>query len=290
METREMGIGGADGAKTSATSVTVIKPPKRVTGISIRELFEYRTLLFQLSTRRFKTQFEDQYLGLVWAVARPLLMMVVFVTFKNLSSARVGEEIPYFLYLYTGLIVWFYFTQSVVEISASVKQDIGIIKKVYYPKIISPLSVLFGNFLIFCVSAIPLGIMMVVFGQYPGWHIIMLPLVIAQLALFMLGLGALFAALSLQGRDWEQLLTFALYIGLFISPVIFAPSIVPDPYKPLLFANPMAGTLGAFRASFFGAVHFPWEAWVYSCGFTLLVVLGGVAAFQSAEGRFSETL
>jgi lipopolysaccharide transport system permease protein len=270
--------------------VVVIRPAQAFKGIDLRELWAFRTLLFQLSMRRFKTTFEDQYLGLVWAVARPLIMMFVFVTFKNLSSARVGEEIPYFLFIYSGLILWFYFIEAVVETSGAVRQDISIIKKVYFPRIISPLSAIFGNLMVLSISAVPIVVMMIVFGEYPGWRIVLLPLVMAQVALLILGVGCLFAALSLLGRDWEQFLAFALYVGLFVSPVIYAPSLIPEAYRAIYFANPMAASLMAFRSALFDHASFPWTTWLYSCALTVLVLAIGIYAFQRAERFFSETL
>jgi lipopolysaccharide transport system permease protein len=277
-----------DGATGDRT--VVIRPAERFKGIDFRELWAFRTLLLQLTMRRFKTTFDDQYLGLVWAVARPLLMMLVFVAFKNLSSAQVGEEIPYFLYIYSGLILWFYFVEAVMETSTAVKQDIGIIKKVYFPRIISPLSAIFGNLMTLSISAVPLIIMMIVFQEPPGLHILLLPLVLLQVALLILGAGCLFAALSLLGRDWEQLLGFSLYIGLFVSPVIFAPSLIPEQWHALYFANPMAGTLMAFRSVLFEAASFPWTTWLYSCAITVIVLSVGIYAFQRSERYFSETL
>lgn len=279
----------ADG-QTKIDEVIVIRPAQAFKWIDLRELWAYRALLFQLSMRRFKTTFEGQYLGLLWAVARPLIMMFVFVTFKNLSGAKVGEEIPYFLYIYSGLILWFYFIEAVIETSTAVRQDIGIIKKVYFPRIISPLSAIFGNLMVLSISAVPLIVMMVIFGQFPGWRIALLPLVMAQVALLILGVGCLFAALSLLGRDWEQFLGFALYIGLFVSPVIYAASLIPEAFRAIYFANPMAGSLMAFRSVLFDHASFPWTTWLYSCAVTLVVLTIGVYAFQRAERYFSETL
>lgn len=268
----------------------VIRPPRSVSHISLRELYAYRSLLGGLAWKRFRAEFEDQYLGFLWAVARPLIMMFVFLTFKRLSSAQVGVEIPYPLYVYSGLVIWFYFIESVVETSSSVKTDIGIIKKVYFPIIISPISAIMGNLLVFSISFMPLGIMMMFFGEYPGWRIIILPVVLLQVAVMILGIGCLFAALTLVSRDWERFLTFALYIGLFISPVIYAPSMIPQSLLAFYFANPMAGTLMAFRSSMFAHSHFPWPEWLYSCGFSVAVLAAGVVAFQWVGRTFSERL
>jgi lipopolysaccharide transport system permease protein len=270
--------------------VTVIAPPRSFARFSLREIFDYRDLLQGLALRRFKAQFEGQYLGFFWAVARPLIMMAVFAAFRRLSSAQVGVEIPYFLYVYSGLILWFSFTEAVLDASQAVRSDIGIIKKVYFPTIISPLSAIVANFLVFSVSFAPLAVMMIAYGTAPGLTIMMLPFVLLQLGVLTLGLGCLFAALALSSRDWERFLTFALYVGLFVSPVIFAPSILPESVRAYFYLNPMAGTLQAFRASLFGGLGFPWAAWAYSCAFTLLTAAVGLLAFQHVERNFSERL
>jgi lipopolysaccharide transport system permease protein len=240
--------------------------------------------------RRLKTEFDRQYLAYVWPVFRPLLMVLLFSIFRNISEARIGVSIPYPLYVYSGLILWFMFTEAVLETSASIKQNAGLIKKVYFPKILSPLAAVAANLSIFAITILPLTAMMIWYGAYPGWMVLMLPLVILQVSLLIFGLGCIFAALSVDNNDWERFLGFALYVGLFVSPVIYAPAMIPEDFRIYYSLNPMAGTLMAFRSALFAGFQLTWAPWIYSWVITIVICVVGVAVFQRAERDIADRL
>jgi len=268
----------------------VICPPKAFTHINLRELWAYRTLFDSMVKRRLKAEFNQQYLAYVWPVFRPLLMVVLFSLFRNYSQARTGVDIPYPLYVYAGLILWFLFTEATLQTATSIKQNAGLIQKVYFPRVISPLSAIAANFLIFSITAVPLVGLMVWFGVFPGWHLILLPVVLLQVALLVLGIGCIFAALGLGNNDWDRLLGFVLYVGLFISPVIYAPAMLPEHALPVYSLNPMVGLLMAFRSALFADFPWPGIEWAYSSAFVVVVATTGLFVFQRAEKHIVDRL
>ncbi|SEH30270.1 ABC transporter permease [Magnetospirillum fulvum] len=268
----------------------IIQPPNAFAKIDLVELWAYRSLLKSMVRRRLKAEFDQQYLAYVWAVFRPLLMVLLFSLFRNLSEARMGVDIPYPLYVYGGLILWFFFTEAVQQTATSVKHNAGLIQKVYFPRIISPLSAIIANSASFAITVVPLVLMMVWYGSYPDWRIILLPAVLLQIAVLIFGLGCIFAALGLSGNDWDRFLGFSLYVGLYVSPVIYSPSMLPTNALPYYSVNPLVGTLMAFRASLFHGSPWPQWEWAYSCAFSLIVAVVGLVMFQRAEKHIVDRL
>lgn len=269
---------------------TIIRPPKAYGFVSVGELWAYRRLLRSMVRRELKSEFNQQYLAYVWPVFRPILMVVLFGLFRHYSDARTGVEISYLLYVYSGLIIWFKFTEGVQDAAASVKKNAGLIKKVYFPKLLSPLTAILANLVTFSISAVPLIVMMIIFDTYPGWNVLLLPIVIAQLALLILGVGCVFAAVGLANADWDRFLGHLLYMGLFVSPVIYAPAMIPENAQFYYSLNPMVGLLLAFRSALFEEFPLPLYPWIYSLAFSAVVAVVGVVIFQMKEKHMVDRL
>jgi lipopolysaccharide transport system permease protein len=279
-----------DIAQSAALRETVIRPAKGFAQIDLRELWSYRALLASLTRRRLKSEFDQQYLAYVWAVARPLLMILLFSYFRHISSAKTGVDIPYPLYLYSGLILWFFFVETVNDTSTSVKANAALIQKVYFPRILTPLAAILSNLVMLSIAAVPLVLLMAGFGVWPGWNLLLLPLVLLQVALLIMGVGCIFAALGVGTADWDRFLSFALYIGLFVSPIIYSPAMLPEKAQLIYSLNPMSGTLLAFRSALFDGFPWPVGEWYYSLGFSVLIATVGVVVFQRAERNMSDRL
>ena len=134
----------------------IIRPPGAFAHLDLPELWRYRGTLWRKVKQRVRIEYDDMWLGLFWAVARPLIMVFVFWAFRGLSQARIGVQIPYVLYVYSGLVAWFYFTEVATAVAMSLVRDAGLIQKVYFPRLISPLSYLFGETYNLALAAIPL--------------------------------------------------------------------------------------------------------------------------------------
>lgn len=254
------------------------------------ELWRYRGVLWRKVGQRIRLQYDDMWLGFFWAVARPLIMMVVFWAFRGLSEARTGVTIPYPLYVYSGLVFWFFFMTSTRSVAASLSRDASLIQKVYYPRIISPISYLLAECYGLLLAAFPLLVMMWAWDEWPGWRLLLFPVVMGQFLLLDLGLGLIFSALSTLSRDWERFLQFALYTGLWVSPVIYSLDMIPIEYQRLYLANPMAGSLLGLRSTLFDQFAFPWFAWLYAVACTLGLLLVGLRAFGWCQRTVADRL
>jgi lipopolysaccharide transport system permease protein len=273
-------------SQTPSQVETIIRPPRRFAQIDLAELWAYRNLFRNLITRRLKTQFQEQALPWLWVVARPLIMLLVFVVFRHISNARTGVNIPYPLYLYSGLILWFYFLDAVSETALSIRQEVGLMSKVYFPRILAPLAAIAASTVRFAINILPLAALMFIFGEFPGWRLLLLPVVMIQLWLLIFGLGSLFAGLGVSSADWERFLGFSLYIGLFISPVMYAPSLLPHEAQIAYGANPMVGALMGFRSALFDGAAWPTGHFIYAAAFSVAIAIIGLLFFQWTEKHF----
>lgn len=268
----------------------VIRPAGDLVRLDWAEYYRYRHLLVALIWREIRLQFDQMYLGVIWACMRPLLYVTIFVVFRNLSNANTYVTIPYVLYVYSGLILWYYVVETSMETANCVRRDAHLITKVYYPRLLTPLVSVIARLVGLGLALAPMIVMMIWYRVVPDWRIVLLPFVILQCIALVMGIGALLAAMTLTSRDWERLLSSIFYVGLFVSPVIYAPEMIPLSAQDVYFVNPMAGTLLAFRGCFFAGYEIPWGRWLYSVAFSAAIFLLGVRAYRRAETRFADQL
>ncbi|HLP58525.1 MAG TPA: ABC transporter permease [Candidatus Deferrimicrobium sp.] len=268
----------------------IIKPPKGLPELNFREYYKFRHLMWNMIKKNVRLQFEDKVLGFVWAFARPLTMLLVFSLLRRLSRAQLYNTIPYSVYLYAGVIFWFYFVESVTAAQRSISSDAGIIKRIYYPRLITPIVPVVARMYGLMLSFIPLVILMFVDHVPPGWRLLLLPIVLLQGIVLSLGIGTMFAALSLKKKDYETFLNLLLYVGLFISPVIYSPEMISKGALLFYYMNPVAGMLLAFRSCWFADFPFPLWQFLYSCAASIFYLLVGTTMFRRAEMYFSDKL
>ena len=269
---------------------TIIKPPSKLAHLDLKALYRYRHLMWSMVRKRVRLDFDDMYLGFFWAIARPLAMLAIFVFVRNRSGANMHVSISYPLYLYSGLILWFHFRETVRQAARSFAKDAGLMKKVYYPRLISPIVPVVARLNTLAIAMVPLILLMFWHRNYPNWRIILLPLVLLQCMFLVLGIGIIVACLSLTKKDVERALNLCLYLGLFVSPVIFAPDMIPSKGRIFYFLNPMAGTLLAFRSSLFHDFPFPLWQFTYSVFISLLLFLISILVFQRTEIYIADKL
>ena len=275
---------------SAPTALTVIRPPDRSGALDLQELLAYRDVVLGRVGNNLKVQYGEAHLGYAWVVAQPLLVVAVFAWLRGASAARTNVTMPYTLWVLSGLLLWYYFVDATTAVAGSARRDASLLKKVYFPRLLSPAVPLLEHLFALGVGFLPLALMMSWYGVRPGWRLALLPLVMLQVMGLVLGLGCLWASWTLGGADVEKVLRHAFYLGLFVSPVLYAPggSWLRD--SAWLFANPMSGSLIAFRACLFRDVPFPAVPWAWSCAFTLAVLWIGVRAFRRAEADFLDTL
>lgn len=272
----------------SKSDTIVIRPVSA--SLSMRELVRYRALLWSMITKSVKLEFSHLNLGIVWVVARPLAMLFIFSFIKVRSGANMHVELEYSLYFYSGIILWFYFRDATMETAKSVMKDAGLMKRIYYPRLITPMVPGCAKLYSLLVSFVPLLIMMAWYGVYPGWRILLLPAVILQCTILVLGVGLIFSCLILVKSDFEKFLNLCLYLGLFVSPVLFSPDMIPQSARIIYFANPMAGTLLAFRSCLFNDFLFPFWLFIYSIFISIITVIVGIKVYRRAEIYFADKI
>lgn len=268
----------------------IISPVSKLGHFNISEILRYRHLLWTMIWKDIRIDYDEMILGVLWAIALPLSMLAIFTLFRNYSGANMYVNISYPLYLYSGLILWFHFREATMNTARSVARDAGIIKKIYYPRIITPIVPAISRLYTLGIATIPLIFMMFWYGFFPGWRIILLPFVLIQCTVLIMGIGMIFACLSIIKDDFNRFLTICLYLGLFVSPVIFAPEMIPEKGRFVYFLNPMAGTLLAFRSCLFQKFPFPFWQFIYSLFLSLILIVIGVVMYKKTEIYLADKL
>lgn len=268
----------------------VIEPPRGFQPLEALAAFRRMDLLAGMAKRQIAAEYGGMYLGLAWVAMRPLVMTAVFVFLKNVSALQIGLDMPYAPYLYTGFILWFFFTESVMDGAAALRRDAGLIKKVHYPHLLSVLAPIAVNAYGLAIAIVPVAAMLLYYGIVPPAMLLLLPLVLLVVFLLIMGLALVFAVVFVISPDIERVVQLVLYIGLFLSPVIYFPSMFDGVAEIVYMANPMAGPLLAFRAVLFGMIEFPWIAFGYSAVLAVVTCLVGLVLFQRLEREVLDRL
>lgn len=271
------------------TPLLVLRPGPRDMRALVSELFRARYMFVNLVRTAALVPYADMAFGVIWTLCRPLLFLAVIVFIKVRSGAAMGEEIPYALYLLTGLIAWWYFVDATRHSSRAVFTYRALITKVYLPRLIIPAVAPAARAFDLAVQSVLLVPFMIYFQRYPGVNILLLPLVLLHFAILSLALGYIFTSMAVFMRDVEQILDYVLYIAMFLSPVIYSMRIVPDEYRYVYAAlNPVAGPLDALRCVLFAGVPVDAVAWSISAVTTALLLVLGVVMFRRIEDVLAE--
>jgi len=274
---------------TSAQQLTIIEPPRGWRPLDWRELWEYRELLWVLTTRDVKVRYKQTVLGGAWAIIRPVLTMVIFTVIFGKFARMPSDGYPYPIFLYAALLPWTFFSGA---ISASAHSLVGagaLVSKVYFPRLIIPLSSMGSALADLIVSTGVLLLMMLWYGV--GWSprlLAALPL-LAGMMILALGIGTLLSAITVTYRDFTHITPFMVQIWLYATPVVFPLSVVPERWRWLIYLNPMTGFVEGFRSAFLDK---PFALVPLAVSFVIAVVLlaFGVAYFERVERRFADII
>jgi len=267
-----------------------IKPKKGLQLIDFRELKHYRDLLYFLVARDIKVKYKQTVLGGLWAVIQPFFMMVVFTLFFGKLAKIPSDGIPYPIFNYTAMIAWTYFTQAVSQSGNSIVGSGSLITKVYFPRIIIPLTPTIAGLLDFSIAFIVLLGMMFYFHIYPTIMVLMLPVLILLMMLSASGIGMLLAALNAKYRDIRYTIPFLMQFWMFATPIVYPASLVPEKYRMIYALNPMTGVIEGFRSALLGTVAFPTEMVFLSLIISLAIFLSGLTYFKQAERHFADVI
>ncbi len=272
--------------------VTVIEPSRGLSFIDLQAFWHYRELLYFLVWRDIKVRYKQTALGVIWVILQPLASMAIFtILFGVLLDAPSGE-VPYPLFAFAGLLPWNYFSFALTRSSTSVVTNANLVTKIYFPRVMIPLSAVISGLVDFVVSLLVFVVMMVLFAITPTWAILLLPLFLLLAMLTSLGFGLWLSALNVRYRDINHLAPFIVQIWMYLTPVVYATTLIPERFRFLLSLNPMTGVIEGFRWALFGpgvtdTVLAP--AFVaLSVGIALVVFFTGLVFFRTTEKTFAD--
>jgi len=269
----------------------VVTPPKKIEFPIIKEVFEYKDLLYFVVLRDIKTRFQQTFIGVLWIIFQPLIQMLLFYVVLGVLVKVPTGDIPYPVFFLTGYIVWQVFNQIVNGSAYSLVGNIGIITKTYFPKLILPLSITIGTIIDFAISFILLFIFLYGNNFAISSRYYLLPLLLLLTLIFSLGVGLLFSALMVIFRDIKNLLGFIMQIWMFLTPIMYPITIIPEQYRFLIFVNPMTGLVDAFRWVFLGTEPLPSLMHLTISLITAFILLiSGLYAFRTMEIRVADVL
>ncbi len=282
--------------RVAATPVLVIEPRRGLASLQLRELWEYRELLYFLIWRDIKVRYKQTVLGVAWAILQPLATAVVFTIFFGRIARIPSDGLPYSLFAYSGLLVWTFFAQGVAGSSVSLIGSANLITKVYFPRLVVPISSVLAGLVDLAVAFPLLVVMVAFFGVRPGLAVVLLPLIVLLAFVAALGVGLWLSAICVEYRDVRHVIPFLVQLWLFITPVIYpASKVTPVLVRAglpawLLGLNPMAGVVEGFRAALFGTGTQLGPLILTSVVSALALFATGLFYFRSVERSFADVV
>ena len=279
----------ASGAEASVPRV-VIEPTKGIARLNLVELWQYRELLFFLTLRDIKVRYKQTALGVTWALLQPLGMMVVFSIFFGKLANMPSEGIAYPIFVFCGLLPWQLFSRSLTEAANSVVMDQRLITRVYFPRLIVPMTSVLAALVDFVIAFVIFVGMMVYYGVLPTTAIWALPLFMILMLMTGLGMGLWLAALNVEFRDVRYVLPFMAQMWLFVTPVVYPSSLLSDKWQIVYGLNPMAGVVEGFRWALLGVGPGPGPLIAVSAGISILLFVTGIIFFRQREKTFADVV
>ena len=271
------------------TPLVTIEPSKSWSALDLRELWDYRELLYFLIWRDVKVRYKQTVLGAAWAVLQPLFMMALFsLLFGRVAGIDTGD-VPYPLFAFVGLVPWTFFANAVTTSSNSLVSSTHLISKVYFPRLLVPAGAVAACLFDFALSFLALLGMLAFYRVRPTANLLLLPPLVALMAGFALGVGMWLSSLNVKYRDVRFVLPFLIQLWLFASSVILPSSAVPGSLRWLLYLNPMSGVVEGFRSSLLG-LPFDWRAIGFAAAATVLVLVYAAYSFRRTERSFADII
>jgi len=267
-----------------------IKPKKGWQLVDFQELIHYRDLFYFLVIRDIKVRYRQTVLGGLWAIIQPFFMMVVFTLFFGNLAKVPSDGIPYPIFSYSALVAWTYFSNAISNSSNSVVASGGLISKVYFPRLIAPLTPVVAFLLDFVISFTILIAMMLYYRIYPTIMTLFLPLLVILMMLTASGVGMVLASLNAKYRDVRHTISFLVQFWMFASPVVYPVSMIPEKYRLIYAINPMAGVIEGFRSALLGTVAFPTRMLLISTLVSIILFVIGALYFRRTERHFADVI
>ncbi len=269
----------------------IIKPVKGWVALNLRDLWIYRELVYFLTWRDLKVRYKQSVLGVLWAIIKPFMTMIVFTIFFGNLAKLPSDGVAYPVWSYTGLLPWEFFAAALSVSARSMLSSGSMVSKIYFPRIIVPLSSVFANLVDFLIAFVILIGMMFYYHITPTINMLWLPLFILLAVITALGVGLWFSALLVMYRDVNYLLPFITQLWMFISPVVYASSTVPEKWRFLYALNPMAGVVEGFRWAMLGIEQSISPMMIaLSAVIALALFISGLFFFRRMERVFADMI
>jgi lipopolysaccharide transport system permease protein len=271
-----------------------ISPKSHLLQLNLRDVWRYRDLLLLMVRRDFVAFYKQTILGPLWFFIQPLLTTLMYLLIFGRIAKLSTDGVPGIVFYLSGVTCWAYFSDSLTKTSDTFIANASIFGKVYFPRLVIPLSIVLSNLIRF---GIQLSLFLIVWVWYlffsdahlqPNAALLLLPLLIVLLVLLSLGLGIIFSSLTTKYRDLRFLLSFGIQLAMFATPVVYPLSMAPAKYKWLLVINPMTGIIETFRYAFLGSGQLHWGYLGYSAAATTLILLLGIVIFNRVEKSFMD--
>jgi len=269
--------------------VTRITASKGWQVLDLRELWAYRGLVIVLTLRDIKVRYRQTVLGAAWAIIQPLTIMLIFSVIFGKLAKIPSEGFPYPVFVYAALLPWTFFANALTASGGSLVSSSNLVSKVYFPRLIIPISAVGGGLVDLLISSGVLLLLMVYFDISWTINLMMAPFLILGVVFTAFGVGTILSALTVSYRDFRFIVPFLIQIWMFLTPVVYGVSFIPEKWRWLLLLNPMTGYIDGFRAAFLGR-PFAWDSLFISLILSMLVVLLGVGYFGKVERRFSDVI
>jgi lipopolysaccharide transport system permease protein len=279
----------SDFRSPSEGQLILIKPTKGWRSLDLTELWAFRELFWVLTARDVKVRYKQTVLGFAWAIIQPVMLMVVFSIFFGRLAKMPSDGYPYPIFVFAGLLPWTFFANAVSSSGSSLIGSAQLVSKVYFPRLIIPMASVGGGLIDFAIAAGVLLLLMIYYGFGLTINLLMLPLLVAVLILVAVGIGTLLSALTVAYRDFRYVIPFMVQLWLFVTPVVYPTSIVPQDWRWLLNLNPMVGIIEGFRSAFLGG-SFDFVALASSLVVAAVMFTIGVAYFEKVERRLADII
>jgi lipopolysaccharide transport system permease protein len=273
------------------TPLVTLRPSKGWVSLRLGELWRYRELLYFLTWRDIKVRYKQTVIGAAWAIIQPFTTMVVFSLFFGQLAGIPSDDLPYPIFSYAALVPWTFFAASLTNTSNSLVGNANLIKKIYFPRLVIPLSAVLSNVVDFCLAFGVLLLMMLAYGILPTINIVFLPFFLLLALVKALGVGLWLSAMNVQFRDVRYVVPFLVQVWMFITPIAYPSSLIQNEALRALYGiNPMAGVVEGFRWALLGTQTAPSGILALSTLVSILLLVSGLFYFRRMEKTFADVI
>lgn len=276
--------------KDSASQVTLIHPSHGWINLGLRDLWQYRELLYFFTWRDVKVRYKQTVIGAAWAIVQPFFTMVVFSLFFGRLAEIPSDGIPYPVFSFAALVPWQFFANALTQASNSLVENANLVRKVYFPRLTIPISSVIAGSVDFSLAFVMLLILMLLYGIVPTIHIIWLPFFLFLAFITALGMGLWLSAMNVQFRDVRYTIPFITQFWMFATPIAYPSSLLDEPWRSLYGLNPMAGVVEGFRWALLDVDTAPGPILLVSTLAALMLLLSGAFYFRRMEKTFADVV